>query len=150
MSSKNKDIYTDLSLLFWHNMQKLHKSKLHRKIIDSLEGEWIVLQYVLKHDGVTMPSELCQVVRISSARIAATLNNLEHKALIIRTIDTKDRRKILIKLTAKGRELALQQQQEIADNVIHLLSTLNEHDAKEYVRITGLLASAIAEKVSKE
>lgn len=147
MSSDNMNVYDELAINFWQSMKLLHKSRVHKGIIDSLEGEVFLLQYIMKNDGVALPSEICHEGNISSARVAATLKNLEQKSLISRELDAKDHRKLLVKLTSKGKDVANEQREKIKKNVVELLSTLSEEDAQEYVRITGILANNLLKKM---
>jgi len=147
--NKEKDIYDELALKFWQSMKMLHKSKIHKGIIDSLEGEMFLLQYILQNDGIALPSEIGHVCNVSSARVAATLKNLEQKSLISRELDVKDHRKLLVKLTSNGESIACEQRDNIKRNVVELLSALSEEDAKEYVRITNILANHLLEKIKE-
>jgi DNA-binding MarR family transcriptional regulator len=108
-----------------------------------MQGESFVLHYILHHEDSVLPSEICKIMGISSARIAAALNGLESKGVITRRIDTSDRRRILVDLTPKGKAMAEEQRQEMLENTSKMLSFLGEDDAKEYVRLTGKLAEYI-------
>ena len=44
------------------------------------------------------------LLELSTARIAAMLNNLERKGAITRARDKADRRRVVVRLTAQGRE----------------------------------------------
>ncbi|MCL2085183.1 MAG: MarR family winged helix-turn-helix transcriptional regulator, partial [Oscillospiraceae bacterium] len=79
-------------------------------------------------------------MRVSSARVAAALNSLEQKGLITRQINKDDRRKILVGVTEHGKKMAEKHRQDVIGVAAKLLNLLGEHDAKEYVRITGKLA----------
>ncbi len=45
-----------------------------------------------------------------------------------------------MELTELGQEQAHKHTEEILDNITQMLSVLNEEDAREYVRITSILA----------
>ena len=53
-------------------------------------------------DGRTA-GELSTLLDLSTARIAAMLNNLERKGAITRARDTADRRRVVVRLTEQGR-----------------------------------------------
>ena len=57
-------------------------------------------------DGRTA-GELSMLLELSTARIAAMLNNLERKGAITRARDEADRRRVVVRLTAQGREEVL-------------------------------------------
>ena len=54
-------------------------------------------------DGRTA-GELSTLLDLSTARIAAMLNNLERKGAITRARDTADRRRVVVSLTEQGME----------------------------------------------
>ncbi|MGB4660369.1 MAG: transcriptional regulator [Mobilitalea sp.] len=132
--------YTELAMKLMENMFMLQKGKKQQEMSKSVHGETFVLAYLSMRKGDVLPSEISSQMSISSARIAATLGNLEKKNLIIRQIDRNDRRRILVTLTDHGKEVAEQQRTEVMGNVIHMLESLGEHDAQEHVRIMGRLA----------
>ena len=127
--------YSELAMKLMENMFTLHKGKQHQEMNRSVQGETFVLEYIYRRNGDVLPSEISSQMAVSSARIAATLKNLEKKNLIIRQIDLDDRRRILVTLTAQGREAVEKQHAEVIGHVTQMLESLGEHDAKEYVRI---------------
>ncbi len=136
--------YTELAAELLRGMFALSKSRPHKQVNRSMQGEPLVLQYIALQEGAVLPSEISSTMGISSARIAATLNSLESKGLITRRIDLSDRRRILVDLTPDGRVQAEKHYQMVLKNVAGMLSALGEHDAKEYVRIVGRLSTIIA------
>ena len=119
---------------------RMRKARPHRMLNEAVRGEGFVLQVIYDSGGDVLPGEISKQIRISSARIAATLNNLETKSLITRQIDPNDRRQIIVRITDEGRSQAMAQQQGIIDEVADMLMKLGEHDAKEYVRILCRIA----------
>jgi DNA-binding MarR family transcriptional regulator len=67
-------------------------------------GEWSALRVLWERDGLSQV-ELAQRMRVEKASLTSVLNNMQSKGLIDRTGDRGDRRKVLIKLTARGRRL---------------------------------------------
>lgn len=132
--------YTSLAHEFMKNMGQLRKRNAQKQISDSMHGESFVLFYISQHEGNVIPSDISNEMGISSARIAATLNSLESKGMIIRKIDVSDRRRILIELTPSGKEQVEKHYQMILNITMNMLTFLGEDDAKEYVRIMGRLA----------
>ncbi len=131
--------YNELAAEFLHKMRVLRKVTSHRNISEALQGEAFVLRFIHCHKGDVLPSEISNEMEVSSARVAAALNSLENKGLITRQIDPSDRRKILVRLTAKGREVAERHYREVIADTANLLQQLGEQDAKEYVRLVGRL-----------
>ena len=141
--------YTGLAAELLEKMQSLHKAKPHRLINEALQGGAFVLQYIAFHGGDVLPGEISQEMGVSSARVAAALNGLEDKGLITRKIDQSDRRKILVGVTREGKEYTERQYHAVTEKAAELLELLGEHDAREYVRITGRLAESCKEENEK-
>jgi len=136
--------YQKLAHELMQKMVSIHKAKHIKNIEDDIRGEVFVLYYInQKSTGEVLPSELSAATGISTSRIALTLNSLEKKALISRSIDVSDRRRILVKLTQKGKEAAQQQINKILADITNMLTLLGEQDAKEYTRIMGKIADAM-------
>jgi MarR family transcriptional regulator, organic hydroperoxide resistance regulator len=132
--------YTKLAQDFMEVMNQLRKRKTQKHLNDSMQGEHFILFYVSHHQGDSIPSEISNEMGISTARIAAALNNLESKGMITRTIDVTDRRRILIKLTDAGQKHVEQHHKMIMEITTNMLKYLGEDDAKDLIRIMKKLA----------
>ena len=135
--------YPALAVRLLDSMQALHRFRPQKHINEAMQGEAFVLRFLMTHEmhgGGVLPGQISGEMGVSSARVAAALNSLESKGLITRQIDLSDRRKILVKITGEGKALARQQQQNVVAGAAKMLALLGEHDAQEYVRITGRLA----------
>ena len=135
--------YQALAVEFFKSLHALRKTRPQQHISDSLRGELFALQFIAMHDGPVLPGEISDEMEISSARIAATLNSLERKGLITRRIDANDRRRILVELTSEGVSQTKANSHELIANIMQMLSLLSEEDAREYVRITSILARKV-------
>lgn len=122
------------------SIAKMQRGGPQQRINESMYGESFALNYLSLQQGDIQPSDISNTMGISAARITATLNSLEKKGLIERRRDPDDRRRILIELTAEGIETAKKRFESISKITCEMLSKLGEHDAREYVRITGKLA----------
>lgn len=136
------ELMEELVVLFHNSPQK--------QVGDFSRGETRILNYLADTENHTaLPSELSVHMDISSARIAATLNSLEHKRMIRRRLDETDRRRILVCITDLGLHFVLQKREQIHQNVEQLLRDLGEKDAQEYVRIIQRIASNAKNKSNK-
>ena len=92
-----------------------------KNISELSQGEYGILQILLQGecDGKkTMTSgELCHAQNLTSGRISTTLKTLEMKKYIIRENDALDKRRTLVKLTEKGKDLAIKIKNKIVENV---------------------------------
>lgn len=86
----------------------------HRAFVKALErelgrhgvltGQWSVLRILWTTEGLTQV-ELAERMRVEKASLTGVLEGMERGGLILRTRNADDRRKINIKLTARGRRL---------------------------------------------
>jgi|GEM_PF-141090 len=104
-------------------------------------NDFILLYIELRQE--VLPKDISNAMSVSTARIAVALNELAEKGLITREIDDNDRRRIIVKLTPKGREFSAEQKQKFIDDIACFLIKLGEHDAKEFVRIMGRIAEIV-------
>ena len=125
---------------YMETMFYMRKVNSHKEIHDSVHGENFVLFFISQNGGKVIPSDISNEMGISSARVAAALNSLEKKGLIIRKIDTEDRRRILIDLTDSGREQVDNHYRMVMNMVKNMLQYLGENDAREFIRIMKRLA----------
>ena len=137
--------YQNLALELLVNMQAVRKAQHQNNIIDVLQGEALALHCIEEHcQNTVVPGDISKTIGVSSARVATLLNDLENKGLVTREIDRNDRRKIIVKLTTQGQNVAKTKKQEFLQKITSLLMLLGEYDAKEYVRIMGRLAEEIS------
>lgn len=132
--------YLDLARQFLNIMFQLKKHNHRKKITENMRGEALAILYILDQKNIVLPSEMSSEMNISSARVAAMLNSLEDKGFVTREIDKTDRRKILVNLTEKGRQVAEKHSQQLESHTAKMLELLGENDAKELVRIVEKLA----------
>lgn len=68
-----------------------------------LQGRWWVLVLLMREDNLTSsPSELAEKAGVTKASMTGFIDGLEREGLVLRLMDTLDRRKFLIKLTPAG------------------------------------------------
>lgn len=130
---------TELTNEIMNAMQTLMRGRTQKNMDVFLKGEEYVLQYLAFNNNYSLPGEISQAVGVSTARIAATLNSLEGKGLILRQIDISDRRRILVEITEEGKALAQQKKQEMFKRTEQTLTALGETDSKHLLRIMNKL-----------
>jgi DNA-binding MarR family transcriptional regulator len=127
-------IYYELAKEFSKAMMKRARIKHKCDFHDGIFGEKFVLRYLDEKSGA-LPGEISDAIGITTARVAATLNSLESKGLVTREIDKEDRRKIIVTITPKGKEVSSLQNKEHIDHFARVFERLGEADAREYVRL---------------
>jgi len=136
--------FSSLATELLHYLHDAHKSQHHRNIRETLQGEAFALHFIESHCNSTISAgDIGRNIGVSSARVATLLNEMEEKGLVTREIDREDRRRIIVKITAKGREIAEKNKRDFLQRTVELLTSLGEYDAREFVRIMGRLAQEI-------
>lgn len=135
---KNNDLVHKLIYL----LKKKNHPLLEMHCFD--QGENGILQtlyvYEQNQEKELTPSELSRIQQLSSGRIATTLKTLEKKQLIERNIDYVDKRRSIIQLTEKGREVAEKIIKITMQKFENIVEKLGEQDALEFIRILKRLA----------
>jgi len=99
------------------------------------KGEIGILMYLyLKSNGISA-GHLSKTLKISTARIAFALNNLERKKLIERKMDSSDKRKVVVYITENGKKKAKEKKEFVINKLTTALSKLGEKDALEFIRL---------------
>ena len=99
-------------------------------------------------DGRTA-GELSTLLDLSTARIAAILNNLERKGAITRVRDTADRRRAVVRLTDQGRHEVQTSLDEAVACLSEVYRRMGEADTRELLRLSDR-AGAIAQQIYEE
>lgn len=93
----------------WLVLMKAHAALLEhaRRNIQGLDlgdSDFFVLE-VLLHKGPSPVNTIGQKVRLTSGSISVAVDRLEHRGLVERSNDERDRRVRIVQLTAAGRKL---------------------------------------------
>lgn len=97
-------------------------------------GEDPVLEYISRHDEAMTPSELAKTLGYTRPRMTRIIDSLEEKGYVIREQDTKDRRRVIVRCTDKGRDHAHDHSSSGVSSLAATLSKMGEHDARELLR----------------
>lgn len=106
-------------------------------------GEVGVLSYLAFDKNEVSSGELSEKLNVTTARIASILNSLEEKRYIKRKNDTLDKRKTLVVITEKGKELAVNTKKEIINKIIKVIDEVGYDEVKEYVKIALKIRKAL-------
>ncbi|MBP2100401.1 MarR family winged helix-turn-helix transcriptional regulator [Enterococcus rivorum] len=123
-----------------HELSRLivqNRNSAFSKLEKSNQGESIVIKFINRFGGACNPKELAEALNLSSARIAVVLNSLEKKDLIVRKMDSDDRRRIKVTLTEKGQKAAELQKKEMRDKIIAVFKQMGEEDTKKFIELTA-------------
>lgn len=89
------------------------------------------------------------LLELSTARIAAMLNNLERKGAITRARDEADRRRVVVRLTVQGREEVQTSYDAAVACLAEVYRRMGEDDTRELLRLSDR-AGEIAQQIYEE
>ena len=96
------------------------------------KGELFVLNYLRAHSRTAYPKDLSRAMAVSTARIAAILNQVAEKGWIVRRDDPEDNQRL---------------RDEVVDASAKLLEALGPEDASELLRIQKKIAGLVLLKM---
>lgn len=141
--------YSKLAIEFVKCSHYYRRQDFQRTFDEAMSGELFTIFYILYQKDAVTPGMIAKEMEISSARVAAMLNNLEKKEYIKRVKSQEDKRKIHVILTQKGIDLAQKTKETVLQQVTDMLEFLGPDDAQHLIRIMGLLAHRFKETEGK-
>ena len=111
------------------------------------KGELFVLNYLRAHSRTAYPKDLSRAMAVSTARIAAILNQVAEKGWVVRRDDPEDNRQVIVSLTDEGLARIQRLRDEVVDASAKLLEALGPEDAAELLRIQKKIAGLVLLKM---
>lgn len=102
-------------------------------LLNQTKGQLGILFYLNDHPGGTSSGDLAEVMHVGTGRIGNALKAMEQRGTITRRVDSKDNRRIIVNITAEGRQLIAARRREFIDNMSFVLKEVG------YERIAGML-----------
>jgi DNA-binding MarR family transcriptional regulator len=97
----------------------------------------------LSHHGSTRFADIRHELRVSAPTATGIVTRLERAGYVTRVQDVKDRRLVLVALTAEGNKLAGKIRGIVVKRWTHILGTLSRQDAEKYLDILRKISEAI-------
>lgn len=122
------------SIHFWEMNNRLPK------------GEAMLLHHICvsEENDVSIPvSALPECTHMHPAGISRLMRSMEDDGLIIRNVDSKDRRNMLVKATAKGHKIDREIGESIHAFWEDVFSRIPDKDVKELIRIMNQVADSM-------
>lgn len=116
-----------------------HRHMPPEPVSAAVRGEMAVLRLLSREEEGQSAGAIAQTLRMTTSRIAAVLNALEKKGMIIRGEDPGDKRRVLVSLTDAGRSACAMRRSEAKVHLTKLLMRVSEEDAAAFVRISSQL-----------
>lgn len=129
------DRYQALALELFAAMDQKHKAPPHEEVGAVVRGEMAVLRLLDRENRSMSAGDISRLLSMTTSRVAAVLNSLQKKRMILRDIDAGDKRRVLVTLTDSGRDFCKERREQAISDMTALLAGLGEEDAAHFVRI---------------
>lgn len=126
MSDKKKISNDFLEVLF------LMRHRIFRHISMPIPINQFAVMVLLSDEGSLTFSEIGERLSIIKQQLSPLIDRLENGGFVRRVSDTKDRRRVRIKMTTKGRQFINNHQQLIKVRLETTLATLSEEEIVEF------------------
>ncbi|MNE73936.1 Transcriptional regulator SlyA [compost metagenome] len=99
-------------------------------------GHWYYLRVLAEQDGLVQ-RELSKRVGIAATTAVPALDDMEKHGLVVRQRDTKDRRRICVYLTPKGRRLLDEMLPSVAAMLEQSIAGVSSKDMTTFYKVLG-------------
>ncbi len=120
------------------------KSDVHYE--EGIRGMIPVLKILYDSKKEITPKDIEDELCISSARTARVLNQLQEKELISRIKSEIDKRKTIVVLTEKGKELAIKHRNMFISYMDKLLNNISDEERIMFLIIVEKMANNLKER----
>lgn len=138
--------YRELAKELFAVMDRSHKGPPHEEVSAGMRGEMAVLGLLSRQGSSLTAGEISRQLHMTTSRIAAVLNSLQKKRMIVRDTDEADKRRVQVTLTKEGRVLCKARREQMLNDMTQLLCGLGEEDAAHFVRIIAKIQTIIPER----
>jgi DNA-binding MarR family transcriptional regulator len=107
----------------------LHSRQLARQC--GLTGPQLVVLRELERVEASSPGELARAVSLSNATVTGILDRLGRMELIVRERSTQDQRKVVVRLSAKGREMLARAPSPLQEQFVEQFSRLPDYEQSQ-------------------
>ena len=146
---------TGYSALTEELMSTLEESprRLNQEMMGGVQlGEMAVIRLLAEH-SVKEPmaaGEISSRLKMTTSRIAAVLNSLEKKRLLVREADPRDRRRVLVSLTKEGMAIFEKRRAEGRRRARRFLEKMGEEDAATFVRLMKKMQNILSTSENRD
>lgn len=119
---------------------KINLKELINIILSSFSGVFLLLKILRNKRKAMAAGELSSKMKVSSARMAAMLNNLSQKGYIKKEKTEDDGRKTIVTITKDGQNALAKREGKVVGLIDKLLKKLSSKDIKNLLDICKKLA----------
>jgi MarR family transcriptional regulator, 2-MHQ and catechol-resistance regulon repressor len=148
-SRSGRGLLKELSIGVWVRFLRAHtiiSTEIRRKV--SRKGLTLPQLYVLTTLGLQgdMPlGRLGRELMVSKGNITPIVDHLERDGLVVRDQDSKDRRRIWVRLTENGKELLGEILSAYEEEFVPLMSRLSQEELKQLSHLLKKMTEGISQ-----
>lgn len=125
-----------------HQIENRIRQSLQARFDTTLPRFDLLAQLERAGEGLKM-SELSQRLMVTGGNVTGITDGLEKEGLVVREVDSSDRRVYRVKLTPEGRRLFRRMAAEHEQWVVDLFGTLSVAEKEQLMRLLGELKSGL-------
>ena len=134
----NKD---ELVKEFSKMMKLSHKIRMKQiqknRFFGGEKGILFCIDDLIEENCEATPYRISERINVKRPTVTTSLNSLEEKGYIKRTLDKKDRRKFVISLTEKGRKCVVEEKQRREEELCHIVESLGKDDTEKLLELSN-------------
>lgn len=133
-----------------YTMNKIIIKEYQSLLDDNLSRNQTILMDIVKDYGKISIGEIARLMKITSSAVGQIVNKLEDGNYLVRTINSQNRREILVQLTDKGTRY-FEKEEKINRQIINRIYTQMElSEMEELKRIITKLSNIVEKTYTKQ
>lgn len=125
------------------SLHRLITNYLIKNLNSTLSVPQIFLLHILQKNGTCTPSNIAQIMGVTSGAITSLTDRLHKQGLIIRERNENDRRVVMISLTDPGKELSQKLEQASIKHLATIFDKLPAEDIDNLINIFHRLRDVV-------
>lgn len=114
--------------------------KIFKTLNETTAGIGAALRILYERGGSTTSGQLCEMLGVSTARVAVLLKTMAAKGLITKEKNVLDARVTVVSLTPFGQETVLKMQEKILNKINSVIDHVGFERLEEYIAISKEIA----------
>jgi MarR family transcriptional regulator, organic hydroperoxide resistance regulator len=129
--------------LMWAVDHALQRTSKRMRVRLGVTGpQRLVIRVVSRFPGIPA-GQLSDLLHLHPSTVTGILNRLKEQGLVARRVDPRDRRRVLLGLTRKGRQLDIATEDTVEDAVRVALSTVSEQEIRSAGEVLGKICASL-------
>jgi DNA-binding MarR family transcriptional regulator len=116
-------------------IKSVHMGKVLRTLNETTAGIGATLRILYEQDGSTTSGRLCDLLGVSSARVAVLLKTMAEKGLITKDKNVMDARITVVSLTPFGKETILKMREEVYKQIGRVIDHVGFERLEAFIAI---------------